>query len=262
MNLDVSLKSMARKVLGDDVVDKVRDLPKNSRTARLSKRLPKPTAEAIDLVKARRWTFLSDARLTRLAWAAIETAELDGSIAETGCALGGSAIVLAASKRPGQEMNLYDVFAQIPPPTERDGEDCHVDYERISSGRAKGIGEDDRYYGYIDNLYDLVQQHFADAGYDVAGNNVKLHRGLVEDTLHPAGPIRLAHIDVDWFDPVMVSLERLEPRVPVGGVIQLDDYFDYSGCRDATDKYFAEQLGERKYQREEWTGSLTLTRIK
>ena len=261
MNLASSMKSTARKILGDDLVDKVRTYPRDVRTASIQRELPAKTIEAIKLVKQKRWTFLTDARLARLAQACMKTEHLDGAIVETGCALGGSSIVMAATKRPDRELHIYDVFGQIPPPSERDGTDCHDDYSRIASGNAKGIGTHDTYYGYVENLYDQVKSHFETAGYRVDANTVAMHRGLVEDTLKLTGPVRLAHIDVDWYDPVMLSLQRLEPLLPVGGVIQLDDYFDYSGCIKATDDYFRDPPGGRRYARETWTGALTLTRV-
>ena len=61
--------------------------------------------------------------------------------------------------------------------------------------------------------------------------------GEVEDTLVVDAPIALAHVDVDWYDPVMTCLERIAPHLSVGGIIVLDDYFDWSGCRKATDDF-------------------------
>jgi hypothetical protein len=49
----------------------------------------------------------------------------------------------------------------------------------------------------------------------------------------------LAHIDVDWYEPVHVSLERIEPRLSPGGALVIDDYEDWSGCRRAVDEYFS-----------------------
>ncbi len=69
---------------------------------------------------------------------------------------------------------------------------------------------------------------------------VSLHKGLFEDTLHPAGPVAFAHIDCDWYEPVKLCLERLHPRLEPGALVAIDDYHDYAGARKATDEFLAE----------------------
>lgn len=61
-------------------------------------------------------------------------------------------------------------------------------------------------------------------------NNIRLIRGLFQDTLQVDEPVSLAHIDVDWYEPVYVSLERIEPWVQVEGTLVVDDYLDWFGC--------------------------------
>jgi O-methyltransferase len=67
---------------------------------------------------------------------------------------------------------------------------------------------------------------------------VHLIKGLVQDTLQVDQPVFLAHIDVDWYDPVLACLERIVPRLSDDGFLVLDDYNDWSGCRRAVDDYF------------------------
>src|SRR5262245_51619004 len=61
----------------------------------------------------------------------LERAQRRGIIVETGCALGGSAIVLASAKSAERPLFVYDVFGMIPPPSARDGADVHGRYEVI-----------------------------------------------------------------------------------------------------------------------------------
>ena len=37
------------------------------------------------------------------------------------------------------------------------------------------------------------------------------------------------HIDCDWYEPVMLCLERLHPLLSPGGYVIADDYFDWEG---------------------------------
>jgi asparagine synthase (glutamine-hydrolysing) len=171
-----------------------------------------------------------------------------GAFIEAGCALGGSAIVLAASKSPGRALFVYDVFGMIPPPSERDGSDVFERYEEIKAGRSKGI-ENDPYYGYDLGLLATVEDNFRRFGIDPASSDVHLVQGLFEDTIHPDGPVALAHIDGDWYDSVAVCLERIWPALSPGGVIVIDDYDDWSGCRQAVDDFLLTGPGVRAERR-------------
>lgn len=168
----------------------------------------------------------------------LEHSRQEGIIIEAGCALGGSALVIAASKHPSRSLYVYDVFGMIPPPSERDGPDAHERYSAIVIGESNGIGGDS-YYGYEENLYDRVATTFTEYGYSISQNNIHLVQGLFKDTLKVNGPVALAHIDSDWYDSVITCLERIEPFLVSGGVLIIDDYYTWSGCRAAVDDYFA-----------------------
>lgn len=166
---------------------------------------------------------------------------VEGSFLETGTAKGGSAILLAALKDANRELAIYDVFGQIPPPSDADGKDVHERYATIVSGEAKGPGGTN-YYGYEEDLLGQVSAAFASAGYPVEEHRVRLVQGLFEDTLHPTGPIAFAHLDGDWYESTMVSLQRVVPHVSIGGVLMIDDYRSWSGCAKAVDEFFADRV--------------------
>jgi asparagine synthase (glutamine-hydrolysing) len=50
----------------------------------------------------------------------------------------------------------------------------------------------------------------------------------------------LAHIDCDWYDPVSYCLRSIAPKISVGGIVLIDDFYDYGGCRTAVDEFLAE----------------------
>lgn len=184
-------------------------------------------------------TYLTRAKLDKLAHAMldVERRGIPGVVIETGCALGGSAILLASAKERARTLRVYDVFGMIPPPSEKDGPDVHDRYREIAAGKSRGL-KGQRYYGYETDLFQRVRGNFERHGFaPLDEHNIEMHAGLVQDTLVVDGPVSLAHIDVDWYDPVMTSLERIAPQLSPGGIIILDDYFDWSGCRQATDDF-------------------------
>ena len=203
--------------------------------------LPTPLAQLANRVRQEGLTYLSAAKLDKLAGSvlAAERMGLGGALIEAGCALGGSAILLAAAKDQARPLRVYDVFGMIPPPSEEDGADVHRRYAVITAGKSKGL-KGNPYYGYEKHVISKVEQSFARHGFPIAENNVELIMGRLEETMAVEQPIAVAHIDVDWYAPVKVSLERIAPRLVPGGAILLDDYFDWSGCRRATDEFLRE----------------------
>lgn len=173
---------------------------------------------------------------------------VQGAIVEAGCALGGSAIVLAKAKSPTRPMYVYDVFGMIPPPSAQDGEDVHKRYEVIKEGKSTGI-DGDAYYGYEENLLEKVRDNFRRYGVATDANSIHLVKGLFQDTMHLDEPVALAHLDGDWYESVMTCLQRLAPKLARGGVLVIDDYDAWSGCRTAVDEYFKDKRDAFDFQK-------------
>lgn len=199
----------------------------------------------IAAARGRGLTYLSEEALYDLHQLVTEIEQRGraGILIEAGCALGGSAIVIAAAKSPARPFYVYDVFAMIPAPTDQDGADAHERYALIAAGGSPGIGGA-RYYGYEDELFRKVQDNFQALGLPVEENAVSLVQGLFQDTLVIHQPVALAHIDGDWYDSVMTCLVRIEPHLVPGGVIVVDDYDDWSGCRKAVDEFFRDKMAQ------------------
>ena len=229
--------------------------------SRLEENLPADQKTLVNQIRDGRLTYLPKAKLAKIVEICerLDNTKTPGMFLEAGCALGGSAIMIAKLKDPARPLSVYDVFDMIPPPGEQDGEDVHERFEIIRSGKSQGLGGD-TYYGYEENLFDKVKQNFADFDVDLESQNVSLVKGLVQDTMKIDEPVAFAHIDVDWYDPVMHCLNQITPNLSQGGVIVLDDYFDWSGCRKATDE-FLKTHGD-KFSLDGTPGSLCLTRRK
>src|ERR1700722_19459112 len=170
----------------------------------------------------------------------IQKSDLPGDFTEFGVALGGSGICLAHALNADRRYFGFDVFSLIPPPSDMDGQSVHDRYDAIKSGTARGIGGD-RYYGYIDDLYDIVKNNFSSFGRRVDDEKVFLVKGLFHDTLPKFDNlnISLAHIDCDWYEPVSFCLNYVWPRLSTEGFIILDDYNDWDGCKTAAGEFIS-----------------------
>lgn len=205
--------------------------------------------EVIKKVRQDKLTYLNESALTDLFLATQKASanNQEGIIIEAGCALGGSALVIASGKNRGQEFLIYDTFEMIPPPSTDDGEDSQNRWEEISSGNSKGLFGD-TYYGYLDNLKEKVEDNFTKYGFPVQDNNIKLIKGLFEDTMAINKPVAMAHLDCDWYESVMTCLKEIEPNLIHGGILVIDDYEDWSGCKKAVDEYFADKKDQYEFK--------------
>ena len=187
-------------------------------------------------------TYLDLAALVDLhkAVAEIEQRQIPGVIIEAGCALGGSALAITSAKHLSRKLIIYDTFQMIPPPSDLDGKDAHSRYREIIHGESKGLGNN-LYYGYQGDLVEQIRKTFLKFGYPLESYQVELVKGLFQDQLHPTEPIALAHLDCDWYESVLVCLNRIVPHMVDGGVLVLDDYEHWSGAKQAVDEYFTPQ---------------------
>lgn len=193
-------------------------------------------------VKDARLTYLSAAKLYRIerCLTEIDKARIEGECVEFGVALGGSGILIAKRMARDRHFSGYDLFGTIPPPSDRDGPESHERYRIIASGRSSGIGND-TYYGYESNLFEKVKESFAEFGMPVDGTHIRLVKGLFEETVSfdDGARIAFAHVDCDWYDPVALCLDRIYGHLAPGGIVVLDDYNDYGGCRKAVADFLA-----------------------
>lgn len=220
--------------------------PEDREALRAFRRAHPSLAQTIRDVRDQKLTYLPGRALRELAEAVMEAdaRHLPGTLIEAGCALGGSAIVMAAARRPDRSMVVYDAFGMIPPPGPDDGPDAHARFEVIASGQSSGVGGD-RYYGYREDLQSEVRTNLAAFGQ----RGVQLVPGFFADTLRPEGPVAIAHIDADWYDSVLTCFERIAPVLAVGGRFILDDYDQWSGCRRAADAFLAANPAYRAERR-------------
>ena len=214
----------------------------------------------VDRLRSMNLTYLSDARLASLCSTcrAIEQACLPGVFIEAGCALGGSTVLISTVKSHVRPLLVYDVFGMIPPPSDEDPQEVHERYRAIVTGVSKGIGGD-KYYGYEANLRELVRANLQAFAVDCEAQSVSLIMGLLQDTMVIDQQVAFAHIDVDWYEPVMTCLQRILPRLVPGGSVILDDYHDWAGCRKAADEYLRGWPGH--FCLDDSAGSMKITRV-
>lgn len=166
----------------------------------------------------------------------LEHRDIPGIFIEAGVAMGGSACVIAKTKKKSRRLQLYDVFEMLPPPSERDGEKSMQVYQHFLAGKVTNL-VDTNYVGHADDLLSFTKQNMADVGIDLETENITFVKGLYEKTLTLGEAVAFAHIDCDWYDSVTTCIERVVDHVSPGGIMLFDDYHSFDGCRRAVDEW-------------------------
>ena len=67
--------------------------------------------------------------------------------------------------------------------------------------------------------------------------------GLFQETLRATHIPRIAllNIDADWYESVKLCLETFYDAVAPGGIVSIDDYGLWPGCRQAVDEFIKER---------------------
>lgn len=212
--------------------------------AKILKELEELDPGFIELAKVcTRYSLTGTLRLYALhkAMAYVSKRKIPGSFVECGVWKGGSSMMAAMSLMnlgdTSKDLYLYDTFEGMSPPSEFD-----KDRDGVAAGDKLKVR------GYAD---------FSDwcrAGIDEVARNMKLTgypedkihliAGKVEDTLPGTSPkeISVLRLDTDWYESSKHELIHLYPLLSPGGVLIIDDYGHWQGCRRAVDEYFSEMV--------------------
>lgn len=215
-------------------------------------------AETIRAVQA--YTMTSTKRLYALIQAVrhVAAAAIPGNVVECGVWRGGSMMAAARTLLEcgdtTRELHLFDTFAGMSAP---DARDVAIDGRSASDLlRAQDKMESGSAWCYA--TLEEVQAAMSDTGYDAA--RIHYVKGKVEDTIPRSAPARIAllRLDTDWYESTRHELEHLYPRLSPGGVLIIDDYGHWAGCRQAVDEYFASRSIHLLLNRVDYTGRIAV----
>jgi hypothetical protein len=209
---------------------------------------------------ARTHTMTSPERLYALIQAVrhVSAAPIPGSIVECGVWRGGSMLAVARTLIEAvdatRDLYLYDTYEGMSQPGAQD-----VDIEgQAASALLKDQDRSDPESAWCYATLEDVRRTLSSTGYDES----RMHfvKGKVEDTIPESAPDRIAvlRLDTDWYESTRHELEHLYPRLSPGGVLIIDDYGHWAGCRQAVDEYFAAQGIHLLLSRVDYTGRIAV----
>ena len=168
----------------------------------------------------------------------INKKKLVGDIVECGIWRGGN-LFLAKKIQDKYPKELkrkfygFDTFEGMAGPSLHDGTKINETYQSFQNRNepwAKASLED---------VKDSSKKFFSDTG------DFNFIKGMVEDTLknkkNLPNKIALLRLDTDFYESTKIELDILYPLLVDRGILIIDDYGDFSGCRKAVDEYFADK---------------------
>ncbi len=207
------------------------------------------------VARVRPYTMTSTARVVAAIRAAEYVAknEIPGALVECGVWRGGSmmafALALLKLGRADRPLYLFDTFGGMSEPFAADGPGARKKWRR----NQRPTHNDWCYASLAD-----VQRNVRSTGYDE--NLVHFVEGRIEETVPSRAPAQIAllRLDTDWHESTRHELEHLYPRLASGGVLIIDDYERWPGCRRAVDEYIERNRLRLFLSRIDYTGRIAV----
>jgi len=190
--------------------------------------------------------FINGYSLTPLVrrWALIKSIHyinknmINGDIVECGIWRGGN-LFLAKKIQDTYYKNIkrklygYDTFEGMPEPSIYDGLKVIKVYQDFKSRNEPWTKAS------LEDVINSTKKLFSSL------NDFNFVKGKVENTLNNQNNlpknIALLRLDTDFYESTKIELEILYPLLADKGVLIIDDYGDFPGCRKAVDEYFADK---------------------
>lgn len=154
-----------------------------------------------------------------------------GDIVEVGVWKGGSIIsmILSLEKNLCNDrlIHLYDTFEGMTPSLEID-----KDYKDV---KASYLIANNPFWSCICGIEEVKENISKNTTYP--SNMIKYHIGDICKTNFIPDKIALLRLDTDWYESTKFELENFYPKVVSGGIVIIDDYGHWKGCRLAVDEF-------------------------
>jgi O-methyltransferase len=157
-------------------------------------------------------------------------AAVPGCVVECGVWRGGMVAGIAEVLGASRDYFLFDSFEGLPPAR-----------EELDGVSAVAWQKDSRSPAHYNNC--TAAEEEAAAAMKLSGaTSFSLVKGWFNETLPrfaPPSEIAVLRLDGDWYESTRVCLENLYPRVAPGGIVIIDDYYNWDGCARAVNEFLS-----------------------
>jgi O-methyltransferase len=154
------------------------------------------------------------------------------AVVECGTWQGGMAAALIDLCGRHRQYCFFDSFEGLPPAKEIDGAEA-LAWQATTSGT--------RYYDNCRSSIETFNDTIGRTGIDP--KMVQVVEGFFEQSLPGFAPPEIAvlRLDGDWYESTLICLRKFWDFVLPGGVIIIDDYYDWDGCSRAVHDFLSER---------------------
>lgn len=256
---DTVLKSLLRRIRSKRSAVVVDTSGATNGRDQIARQLPDATPAQVEIIASvSEQTMTSPERILALCNAVDYLVEnrIAGDIVECGVWRGGSmASVAKTLMQHGADHRtlwMYDTYDGMSEPTAEDVDFQGYSAESLMAQQARS----DAKSVWCCSPLDQVKLTMAETGYPTEA--IRFVEGKVEETLPDYQPdkIALLRLDTDWYESTRCELEYLFPKLVPGGVLIIDDYGHWEGCRRAVDEYFQKNSIPMLLNRIDYTGRI------
>jgi O-methyltransferase len=156
-----------------------------------------------------------------------------------------------------REIYLFDTFEGMTRPSEQDT--SAFDAPALETwNRSEQAGQIPWRWAFDPEVFDFDSLRSLIDGTGYPTDRIHFVKGKVEDTLPAEAPpsIAVLRLDTDWYESTWHELVHLYPRLEISGVLIIDDYGHWDGCRKAVDTYFQDCADAILLARTDYTGRI------
>jgi hypothetical protein len=164
----------------------------------------------------------------------VEMNKIPGDIVEIGVWKGGSmlSMILAHERilHIPRTFHLYDTFEGMTPATSVDVDHANNDATKLME-QVPFI----RCISSLDEVKANISRH--------TSIQPKYHIGdILKNTFYPDS-IAVLRLDTDWYESTKFELDHFYDKVVSGGIVIIDDYGHWKGCKKAVDEFLENHPG-------------------
>ena len=166
--------------------------------------------------------------------------KIEGDFVECGVWRGGNSIIalqIINKFKENKNIWLYDTFEGMTKPSKHDYENDTGKNAIIEYNQNKRAENSNWCYASIEDVKENIKNFKFNAKINyIKGDIIK----TLENYSNIPEKISILRLDTDWYESTKKELEILYPKLSVGGVLIIDDYGHWGGCKKAVDEYFKE----------------------
>jgi len=188
----------------------------------------------VNISKFRNYSMLGEPRLINLINLCINNKINDGVALECGVANGGSLQIMRQYLDKNIIVYGLDSFSHMPKLTEKDENEkraLKMNFDKQASGDIIG-----RIFGNEEKCINGFKKN------NISIKNLHLIKGYFNETIpqniNKFNNIVILRLDADWYEATYFLLDKLYDKVVNGGIVIIDDFYAYIGCRKAVIDFF------------------------